>query len=180
MVKEIMVVPDTKNIAGVVLAGGQSSRMGQSKALLDYNGQSLLDHMTGLLSELNLSDIYVSGEFDGYRSIPDRTSHQGPAWAMYDILHKLEHYDAVVFVPIDMPLLNVNALCLLMREEKGAYFSGFPLPVFITRVCLKERTKSVKGLLKALDVPSIVLPSDLEFCMVNTNTPEEWQEMVNG
>jgi molybdopterin-guanine dinucleotide biosynthesis protein A len=43
-----MVALTDKKIAGVVLAGGQSSRMGTNKALLEYKGQPLLSHMIGL------------------------------------------------------------------------------------------------------------------------------------
>ena len=38
-----------KKIAGVVLAGGKSSRMGKNKAMLIYNGKPLLNHMVGIL-----------------------------------------------------------------------------------------------------------------------------------
>ena len=166
-----------KKIAGVVLAGGRSSRMGHDKALLDYNGVSLLDHMIGILAESGLTDIYVSGDFDGYRCIPDRAPHEGPAWAIYDVLQQLQGYDGVIFVPVDMPLLHANALHLLMKQKGGAYFVDYPLPTFITKASLEGRSKSVKGFLEMLKISPIILPSELAFCMANTNTPEEWQEV---
>lgn len=165
-----------RKIAGVVLAGGRSSRMGQDKALLDYNGQLLLDHMIGLLKQAGLHDIYVSGDFEGYRCIPDHAPHEGPAFAIYDVLKALEAYDGILFVPVDMPLLHTRALRILLSQESGAFFAGFPLPAYIAKPCPIKREKSVKALLKNLDVPSIFLPSEFEFCMANMNTPEEWDE----
>ena len=38
------------NINGFVLAGGLSSRMGRDKSLLNWHGQTLLNHMVQLLS----------------------------------------------------------------------------------------------------------------------------------
>ncbi len=171
---------ELKNIIGVVLAGGKSSRMGQDKALLDYNGRPLLDHMIELLEKCGLDNIYVSGNIKGYRCIPDRESHEGPGYAIYDVLQQLDSSDGVLFVPVDMPLLQAGALCLLMSEEGGGYFTNSPLPAFITKPCPQERSKSVKELLDVLDVNPIPLPPELEISMTNTNTPEEWDEVLSA
>lgn len=169
---------DEQKIAGVVLAGGRSSRMGEDKALLNYNGRSLLDHMIGILNKTGLRNIYVSGNFEGYSCIPDSAPHEGPAQAISDVLVELKDYDGVLFVPIDMPLLRIDLLHLLLNQKSGAYFTGFPLPAFIVTSCVRDCSKSVKSLLIDMDIPSITLPSDLEICMTNTNTPDEWQEVL--
>jgi molybdopterin-guanine dinucleotide biosynthesis protein A len=127
-----------------------------------------------------LSDIYVSGDLEGYRCIPDTAPHEGPAYAIYDILAALEGYDGVLFVPIDMPLLSIDALRLLIREEKGGYFKGAPLPAFIPKLSHKNPAKSVKALLENLHIYPLILPPELEQCMVNTNTPEEWEEALRA
>jgi molybdopterin-guanine dinucleotide biosynthesis protein A len=36
----------------IILAGGDSKRLGQPKALLDFNGQSLIEKMVGILQSL--------------------------------------------------------------------------------------------------------------------------------
>ena len=52
-------------IAGIVLAGGKSSRMGQNKALLSYRGQPLIEHMQRLIGQAGLQDVYISGDVPG-------------------------------------------------------------------------------------------------------------------
>ncbi len=166
-----------KKIAGIVLAGGKSSRMGENKALLDYNGRPLLDHMIGILEQTGLSDIYVSGAFEGYRCIPDSAPHAGPAQAIADIFAALDDYAGALFIPVDMPLLPVDALHLLLAQKRGAYFEGAPLPAFIAKPHSQERFRSVKEILAAGEIKAIALPPEFESCMGNANTPEEWQKV---
>jgi molybdenum cofactor guanylyltransferase len=48
------------NIAGAILAGGQSSRMGGDKATLSFQGTTLLKQMESLLQRSGIKDIYIS------------------------------------------------------------------------------------------------------------------------
>ena len=165
-----------KHIAAVILAGGKSSRMGRNKALLELSGQTLLDHMIGILRQTGLNDIYVSGDFEGYQCIPDSTPHAGPAYAIIDVLTTLKNYDGVLFVPVDMPHLEAALLQSLIEHDQGGYFQDYPLPAFITNPHLDKRAKSVKALLSEWGILPIPLPLQFAHCMMNTNTPEEWME----
>ncbi len=186
---------DRQNIAGVVLAGGRSSRMGQDKALLDYNGRPLLDHMTGLLRSAGLADIYVSGDFEGYRCIPDTEPYSGPSGAIRDVLAALKSYDGILFVPVDMPFLTPEVLEGLLSHSSGAFYATHPLPFYIIQtlgrdgVCPElegasfskvEGAESVKELLHVLDIPAIDLLPEFEPLMSNLNTPEEWDEALRA
>lgn len=46
-------------IFAVVLAGGSSTRYGENKLMLDWHGNSMIDHCVNKLSEMNLEEIVV-------------------------------------------------------------------------------------------------------------------------
>lgn len=167
-----------QDIAGVVLAGGRSSRMGQDKALLDYNGKPLIDHIIGVLEQAGLSDIYVSGNLKGYWCIPDRKQHEGPACAIRDILQYLDDYDGTLFVPVDMPLLTPEILEPLLVKHEGAFYEGYFLPAYITSLCSDTNASSVRELLGKIGVEAIALSKEFKPFMNNSNTPEDWQEAL--
>src|SRR3954451_15509884 len=87
------------NASAVILGGGKSSRMGSPKALLSFDGEPLVVHITRRLNSL-FSDIVVAAapgelflEFDrllGSRStqpnvtlIHDEIAYQGPVGGIY-------------------------------------------------------------------------------------------------
>ena len=49
------------SIAGVILAAGASSRMGQPKALLEYKGETFLHRLAGMLDEVCGRVVVVLG-----------------------------------------------------------------------------------------------------------------------
>jgi molybdopterin-guanine dinucleotide biosynthesis protein A len=71
-------------IAGMILAGGNSSRMGQDKAFLEYKGEILMTRQIRILQEAGLSEIWISGrpfiDYQGF-NVPlliDEQSGKGP------------------------------------------------------------------------------------------------------
>ena len=66
------------DLAAVILVGGKSSRMGHNKASLPYKGKRLVDVIAEVVREAGIENIYVSGEIDGYISLPDLLADRGP------------------------------------------------------------------------------------------------------
>lgn len=174
----VSVMANTLNIAGVVLAGGRSSRMGRDKAFLDFGGKPLINHMMELLRDTGLNDVYVSGDIEGYPSIPDTQSFNGPACAIADVMTHLSQYDGVLFVPVDMPLLSVGILDVLMQSDGGGYFEQWPLPAFITQPCVVENAYSVQKLLDNQGIAPLEIPAQYKAEMQNLNTPEDWKKVI--
>lgn len=86
--------------AGVILAGGASSRMGQDKSSLRLNGKSLLRHMQDLFTEAGVGALYISGP----AQIPDVIRASGPLGGVHAVLrHVGTRYAHLLFAPVDMP-----------------------------------------------------------------------------
>ena len=102
--------------AGVILAGGKSSRMGvERKALLELGGKTLLarvvDRLRGQLEPLLLSGEGVTRDFDGFDLpvIPDlKPGHRGPLMGLCSALNYLEdsgHDNGLVRCPCEAPFI---------------------------------------------------------------------------
>ena len=107
--------------AGIVLAGGRSSRMGTPKAALDWHGTTLLRRICGIVARGTGGPVVVvrapgqelPGLPEGVRVVEDDREGRGP---LQGILAGLQAVDAeVAFVSsVDLPLLHprfVAAVC---------------------------------------------------------------------
>ena len=127
---------DKRLTAGVILAGGQSRRMGQSKALLPYKGARLIDHRVHTLKSAQL-DVYVSGQVAPFACIPDEIPARGPVGGVMSAATFLtmKGFQAALFVPVDMPLLTpalLTALIQRLGEHEAVYYQAHPLPICLS------------------------------------------------
>lgn len=171
-------MPDLSCIAGIVLAGGQSSRMGKNKALLEFKGRPLVRHMMGILSDAGLTDIFISGSVQGYSCIEDKIPFAGPMHGIKNILQEKPDYKGYLFVPVDMPLLTPDLLHYLISQNGGGYFVDWPLPLFLRRPITINESASVQGFIEANSISPVAIPPVHETSMVNLNTPQEWDETL--
>jgi molybdopterin-guanine dinucleotide biosynthesis protein A len=133
-------------IAGTILAGGRSRRMGgRDKALLPLAGRPLLRHVIERVSpqvaELGLSVDQPSATYDdfGLPQLPDPVpGHHGP---LGGLLAALRHFGArhewVLMVPCDAPFLPPDLAAQLHRSAEAAaapgalvLYDGEPQPTF--------------------------------------------------
>ena len=52
-------MPRETRVAAILLAGGESSRMGAPKPLLEWNGQTLIEYQLGQLKEAGIEVTIV-------------------------------------------------------------------------------------------------------------------------
>ena len=130
-------------VYGLVLAGGQSRRMGRDKALLDRDGVSQLAHIVALL-ERHVERVFVSTRPDQqdeperqrYAQIVDRYENFGPLAGILSAMQAYPEVDWLV-VACDLPNINDETLAHLLAERSGehpftAYVSshdGLPEPL---------------------------------------------------
>lgn len=175
-----------EHIAGVVLAGGKSSRMGRDKAALDYAGTPLLEYMQHVLREAGLHHVYTSGQ-DG---IADLLPGRGPLSGVHAALQEAgDKYRFLLFVPVDMPGLTPD----LLRELAGVpeqmelvRFADYALPfrleanadvlMQLETILSGDGGYSLKGWQQRLGLHCMKLEKDEEASFANINTPEQWRK----
>lgn len=171
---------------GVVLCGGQSSRMGQNKAELIYQGSPLKTHMKSVLLAGGVDKVYFSGP----GGIEDKLSGLGPLSGLSSCLAQLDDESKVLFVPVDMPLLDsklINELIQAADESEVTRFKGQHFPVMlkntakvrsIIRQQLKDKQLALHQLFKRLHEQLIESNIKIKH-FTNVNTPDEWQALNN-
>ena len=121
----------TAVVAGFVLAGGKSSRMGRDKALVEFRGQPLVAHALRILREAGLSATIAGGGagLEGYAPvIADLNPGLGPLGGVCAALASIQAQGArsqwAVFVSVDQPLLPPSLLSSLLQHARS---SGKPV-----------------------------------------------------
>jgi molybdopterin-guanine dinucleotide biosynthesis protein A len=108
---------------GAVLAGGESRRMGRSKAHIPWEGRPLVVHVTRLL-ETVVSEVVVVTKRPaelagmGLGVVPDRTSVQTPLAGIAAALDAAGGRP-VVIVACDMPHLRPELIAKLLELAQG-------------------------------------------------------------
>ncbi len=180
----------TGSIAGVILAGGKSSRMGCNKALLKFRGARLIDTIATCIQNIG-APVYVSGEIAPYQGIPDVISDRGPLGGIIstvDFLSK-QGIQAAIFVPVDMPLMTTQLLLGIMNCQQFAdavYCLHHPLPLLLnftpqvtdilnTLKTNHQHDASIRELLTRLTTH--IYHPDEKKALTNVNTPNDWQQI---
>lgn len=112
-----MLAANASPINGLILSGGQSSRMGQDKGLIAYHGKPQREHLTELLRKF-CNNVFVSckrasGVPEDLHPLYDRFELDSP---LNGILSAFQHdpTGAWLTVPIDMPLVDEAVLHYLV------------------------------------------------------------------
>lgn len=113
------------SVAGAVLAGGESTRMGRPKAFIELDGHTLLDRAVAALRGADLDDVVVVGGdraavgAAGHRYVPDTHPGEGP---LGGIVTALGAVDADLVVVLACDLLDASSLAV--RSLVGALGTG--------------------------------------------------------
>ena len=111
------------NISAMLLAGGQSRRMGKDKATLLFEGQPLWQVQLGLLRKLKPAEILVSARKDppwrpsDIQFVADDLPSRGPLSGIAAALAKLQTKHLLA-LGIDMPSMTPSYLHALVQESR--------------------------------------------------------------
>jgi len=115
--------------AGCVLAGGRSRRMGTDKALLEFDGKTLLaialERFSGFPEILISAADTERYAFSAAKIIPDALSGMGPIGGLISVLSAAES-DLVCFRPVDAPLAPTG-LHLILAEACAGKDAAVPV-----------------------------------------------------
>ena len=156
----------SETIYGLVLAGGESRRMGRDKALLVRDGQSQLAHITALLEGIT-DRVYVSSrqeqqddpERSRFENIVDRYEGIGPIAGILSAMDAHPHADWLV-VACDLPNIDERILAFLIEKSEleqpftafKSSYDGLPEPL-----CALYRSGS-EGIIRQFVEDGIVCP----------------------
>ncbi len=189
-----------RDVSGVILAGGQSRRLGMDKSLLELNGQSLLARTVQKLAVLSDDVVVVTNRKEDYahlalkvRFVPDEQPGAGALMGVYSGLKAARH-DWALAVACDMPFLNVPLLRYMLPrrashdvvvprlgdflEPLHAIYSKRCLP-FMEALLAEGRKQIIAffGDVKVsyVEADEIARFDPLRRSFLNVNLPADWQ-----
>ena len=185
-------------LSGIVLSGGQSKRMGQNKALMQLEGQSLISRVLDKLSRLCDELIISANDVEPYadlpaRVVPDIIAGMGALSGMHAGLAAMRNEKAII-VACDLPFLSLSLLRYMavvatgydvVVPRLGAYLE--PLHAVYDVNCITPIERLVAGgprrvvhlfdrvcAHEVTEGPVRLFGAELSF--FNVNTPKEWAE----
>lgn len=180
----------------VLLAGGQSTRMGRNKALLEHNGSTLLTIAHNKLKTIlgSAGRVFVSGNYPGYFCIPDEIKENGPVEGVWSCTREMQFGIAVLVVPVDMPFIEIESLKTLIEclQIGGTYqmaqYADFEMPFIFsfdknTNAILTKVRNELNPSHRSFKMFKNQLRGHILPCMnpdsfKNINTPSEWAEAL--
>src|SRR5689334_12595447 len=190
-------------MAGIILAGGQSRRMGEDKALLPWRGGTLLEHVAATLSSVTYPVVVVSDEPERYRvfgasAVRDLYPGMGPLGGIISGLDVCPEWGYHAVVGCDMPLIEAGLLKFLFELGEQGNSVDAVVPVVggdLQPLCAVYSRGSTNGLryafesgersvVKALDYLRVLRVEESKLrefdptlrSFTNMNTREEYEQ----
>ncbi|MGD0892511.1 MAG: molybdenum cofactor guanylyltransferase [Terracidiphilus sp.] len=125
MSSEGLAAPQRPDVAGFVLAGGQSSRMGEDKALVQFAGRPLVERALETLRaaglEPSIAGARSSAAIQSLKAfapvVEDMEAGLGPLSGICTALASTDAWRAV-FIPVDLPLLPATFVAFLLDHAR--------------------------------------------------------------
>jgi molybdopterin-guanine dinucleotide biosynthesis protein A len=185
------------DIAGFVLAGGRSSRMGRDKASLMWDGKSLLARAVSVVQAVTaITAIVGDPAIHSFHSIPvitDRIRGAGPLGGVEAAL-AWSPAPWNLIVACDMPALDPAVLKAILHRAASLpecdavipVSAGMPQPLcaaYHRRALPALQTALESGTFKMMEAVASVRVGRLEIpdsdSFRNLNTPEDWSALVS-
>ncbi|WP_308992280.1 molybdenum cofactor guanylyltransferase [Mariniflexile litorale] len=187
---------DKKDITGIILSGGKSSRMGNDKGFLLYDGKPFVQYSIDALKPLVSRIMIVSNNEDydvfGLERIEDVIENAGPLAGIYSGLKQSSTtYNLVL--SCDIPLISTEILKKLIDAVEGDYEviqiksqgKNMPLIALYKKSCedvflklLKDGERRLQFAVNQCKVKNVILNNEEVFFTKNINTPEQLNDIL--
>jgi molybdenum cofactor guanylyltransferase len=175
-----------RDLTGVLLVGGASVRFGSPKALARFGGETLAERAWRVLGEACEERLAVGKAADGlplpFRLLDDGSDVRAPLAGLVAGLRAAAN-EVVVFMPVDMPLVDADALRRLADACRDAAVPrGSPLPgAYRRRVLPRLERRLAAGELRltaaAAELDAAVVDLDPAL-LVNVNEPLDLDQLA--
>jgi molybdenum cofactor cytidylyltransferase len=193
------------SIAGVILAAGDSSRMGRDKALLPWRGKTLLQDLIeafnletelvivvgGKNAESLRTPIYASGAFLVRNPTPDLGQFSSLQTGLREVLSRGR--DAALIGLVDRPPCRRETISLLLERFRTVYPEGrwavvpefqgkHGHPIVVGREMIEAflkapATSTARDVEHAVQEKIEYFPVQDEAVVMNMDTPEDYERL---
>lgn len=179
---------------GIILAGGESTRMGTDKSILSYKNKAFIQYSIEAIRNLVDEIIIVSNtekhDIFNLKRVPDLIKESGPLAGIHSGLHHSKT-ESNIIITCDVPQINQTVLELLIDPKNEAFDiiqlrsenKNMPLIAMYKKSCnkyllnaLERGERRVSGVLKNLNVKTITVSKTDEKYLKNINTPTEFTD----
>jgi molybdopterin-guanine dinucleotide biosynthesis protein A len=180
---------------GLVLAGGQSVRMGTDKGRLRWRGQTLIEDALQRLRNAGCARVLVSGDYPEFPHVRDQNTDRGPLGGLASVASSASESRWLV-IAIDQPLVDAGMLRRLLEGLTAGAAQGrlvcrygeemLPFALLVdasTRAWLQAAVtgdaghRSLKALQEKLRIHALASDAAIRACLRGANTPEEWRAL---
>jgi len=192
-----------ENTGIIILAAGNSSRLGQPKQLLDYQGKTLLRHTVEQALAVSSRVIVITGsensgiekETGSALTVQNENWQEGMASSIHKGLNEMmvtyPETENILITVCDQPHIDASVLSELIKKSyssgKGimaSHYSGtLGTPVLFSRSYFNDllQLSGQEGAKKLLvkyrdDVGQVIF----EKGSVDIDTPEDYQKLINN
>jgi len=186
----------SKEITGVILAGGKNSRMGSEKGLLSVDGDRIIERIIHVIEPL-VDEIFIISNTENYNYLglsvySDIVGDCGPLGGIYTAL-KNSKTEYNLIIACDMPFLSTNVLNYLISHTGSnqiivPHFEGNlePLCAIYHSSCtsrimehIQNRQFKLLDAINSFDCKIVEIDAKKygEDCFRNINTRLEYQNL---
>ena len=180
-----------KDITGIVLAGGKSSRMGSDKGLIKIDNKTFVENVIAAMEPLVNEIIIVSNNPEyyqfGFYRVEDDIKDSGPLAGLYSGL-KYSNSEFNLVLSCDIPIIKTEILEKLIEVDYKNYEvtqieshnKTMPLIAIYQKQCmhkclelLQQDERRLRVAVNQLKTKTIVIDSEYDPFVKNVNNKED-------